>query len=227
MNRFRRLLLIIVAAGLSTSSFAQFDESGIAAGFFDSSNEKDINFSEFHLPPLAVLFENAKASPQILTLEKAQELAQEGKKKKSAKLLYWLIQWTWGLAQNAIGLVVFALLGRGKTRRLGGAAVRSWNLKGSLSLGMFILMDRGHGDRVLVHEYGHTIQSLILGPLYLLVIGIPSLLWASLPALEKYRRKTGKTYYWLYCERWANYAGELSTGLASPEPSRARRRHPR
>ena len=76
MNRFRRLLLIIVAAGLSTSSFAQFDESGIAAGFFDSSNEKDINFSEFHLPPLAVLFENAKASPQILTLEKAQELAQ-------------------------------------------------------------------------------------------------------------------------------------------------------
>ena len=76
MNRFRRLLLIIVAAGLSTSSFAQFDESGIAAGFFDSSNEKDINFSEFHLPPLAVLFENAKASPQILTLEKAQELAK-------------------------------------------------------------------------------------------------------------------------------------------------------
>jgi len=76
MNRFGRLLLIIVAAGLSTSSFAQFDESGIAAGFFDSSNEKDINFSEFHLPPLAVLFENAKASPQILTLEKEQELAQ-------------------------------------------------------------------------------------------------------------------------------------------------------
>ena len=76
MNRFRRLLLMIVAAGISSSAFAQFDESGIAAGFFDSSNEKDINFSEFHLPPLAVLFENAKASPQILTLEKAQELAQ-------------------------------------------------------------------------------------------------------------------------------------------------------
>ena len=57
---------MVVAAGISTSAFAQFDESGIAAGFFDSSGEKDINFSEFHLPPLAVLFENAKASPQIL-----------------------------------------------------------------------------------------------------------------------------------------------------------------
>ena len=67
---------MIVAAGCSASAFAQFDESGIAAGFFDSSNEKDINFSEFHLPPLAVLFENAKSTPQIMSLEKARELAQ-------------------------------------------------------------------------------------------------------------------------------------------------------
>ena len=76
MNRLRRLLLMIVAAGCSASAFAQFDESGIAAGFFDSSSEKDINFSEFHLPPLAVLFENAKSSPQIMSLEKARQLAQ-------------------------------------------------------------------------------------------------------------------------------------------------------
>ena len=55
---------------------AQFNESGISAGFFDSSNEKSINFSEFKLPPLAVLFENAKANPQILTLAKAQEIAE-------------------------------------------------------------------------------------------------------------------------------------------------------
>ena len=76
MNRLRRLLLMIVATGCSASAFAQFDESGIAAGFFDSSNEKDINFSEFHLPPLAVLFENAKSTPQIMSLEKARQLAQ-------------------------------------------------------------------------------------------------------------------------------------------------------
>ena len=75
MNRFRRLLLIIVATGLSATAFAQFNESGISAGFFDASNEKDINFSEFHLPPLAVLFENAKSTPRIMTLEKARQLA--------------------------------------------------------------------------------------------------------------------------------------------------------
>lgn len=76
MNRFRRLIFIFAVASASTTTYAQFNESGISAGFFDSSNEKDINFSEFHLPPLAVLFENAKTNPQILTLEKARQLAE-------------------------------------------------------------------------------------------------------------------------------------------------------
>ena len=76
MNTFKRLLLFTTIAVSGSTAFAQFNESGISAGFFDSSDEKDINFSEFHLPPLAVLFENAKANPQILSLAKAQEIAQ-------------------------------------------------------------------------------------------------------------------------------------------------------
>ena len=78
MNRFRRLLFCIAIAGLSSVSYAQssFDDSGIAAGFFDSSKEMNINFSEFHLPPLAVLFENAKSTPQVMSLQKAQEIAE-------------------------------------------------------------------------------------------------------------------------------------------------------
>lgn len=76
MNRFRRLIFILTIAATTTPALAQFNESGISAGFFDSSNEKDINFSEFHLPPLAVLFENAKSSPQILSLEKARQIAE-------------------------------------------------------------------------------------------------------------------------------------------------------
>ena len=55
---------------------AQYNKSGISAGFFDSSEESTINFSNFHLPPLAVLFENAKQNPRVLSLEKARELAQ-------------------------------------------------------------------------------------------------------------------------------------------------------
>ena len=76
MNKIKRLFMIVAATGIASSAFAQFDESGIAAGFFDSSKDKDINFSQFHLPPLAVLLENAKSNPQILTLEKARQLAE-------------------------------------------------------------------------------------------------------------------------------------------------------
>ena len=67
-------MIAIVATG--PQAYAQFSESGISAGFFDSSNEKDINFSQFHLPPLSVLLENAKSSPSILSLEKARQIAQ-------------------------------------------------------------------------------------------------------------------------------------------------------
>ena len=71
-----RFVLAIVAALSANTAMAQFNESGISAGFFDSSKEKTISFSEFKLPPLAVLFENAKSNPQILTLAKAQEIAE-------------------------------------------------------------------------------------------------------------------------------------------------------
>jgi hypothetical protein len=76
MNKLKRLLFIVAITGTTTSAFAQFNESGISAGFFDSSNDKEINFSEFHLPPLSVLLENAKSTPQILSLEKARQIAQ-------------------------------------------------------------------------------------------------------------------------------------------------------
>ena len=72
----KRFLPFYLFTFLPLSVAAQYNESGISAGFFDSSEETTINFSNFHLPPLAVLFENAKQSPRILTLEKAQELAK-------------------------------------------------------------------------------------------------------------------------------------------------------
>ena len=76
MKDFRRYLLITTAIVLGSASYAQYNNSGISAGFFDSSENNTINFSNFHLPPLAVLFENAKQNPKILSLEKAQELAK-------------------------------------------------------------------------------------------------------------------------------------------------------
>ena len=76
MNGLRRYILSMTVAAFGATAFAQYNNSGISAGFFDSSENSTINFSHFHLPPLGVLFENAKQSPRILTLEKAQELAK-------------------------------------------------------------------------------------------------------------------------------------------------------
>ena len=69
MNSARHLLLTTIFVAMASASHAQY-------GFFDSSDNSTINFSTFHLPPLAVLYENAKQNPTILSLNKAQEIAQ-------------------------------------------------------------------------------------------------------------------------------------------------------
>jgi hypothetical protein len=120
MNRFRRLIFILTIASTGTTALAQFNESGINAGFFDSSNEKDINFSEFHLPPLAVLFENAKSNPQILSLEKARELAQAEVAKQKRHIFSYItghasysygIGDMWGNSQSAYSQTIYQYQG--------------------------------------------------------------------------------------------------------------------
>ena len=70
-------IALIAALTLSVQlANAQYNDSGISAGFFDASEGSTIDFSKFHLPPLAVLLENAKSNPQILSRAKAQEIAQ-------------------------------------------------------------------------------------------------------------------------------------------------------
>lgn len=77
MRMLKELVILMMASMVCIQSKAQSaDDSGITAGFFDSSRDQEINFSRFRLPPLAVLFENAKSNPSILQLAKQQEIAQ-------------------------------------------------------------------------------------------------------------------------------------------------------
>jgi len=46
-----------------------------------------------------------------------------------------------------------------------------------------------YSNMLLVHEYGHTIQSLFFGSLYLLLVGAPSIMWSFLPVYVKKRDK--------------------------------------
>lgn len=120
MNRYRLLIFNFAIIAYSATALAQFNESGISAGFFDSSNEKDINFSEFHLPPLAVLFENAKTNPQILTLEKARQLAEMEVAKQKRHIFSYLtghasysygIGDMWGNSQSAYSATIYQYQG--------------------------------------------------------------------------------------------------------------------
>lgn len=148
-------------------------------------------------------------------------------------ILYTLIQFSWGLIQNTLGvLLALVLLMKNPKRTVRyyhGAFVIHWGRKSSMGLGMFIFF--GHerlpgkyASRILVHEYGHTIQSCILGPLYLPVIGLPSSTWAFLPCFDRMRREKNISYYDFYPEAWANYEGERILKKVAPPNTKAIKR---
>lgn len=126
-----------------------------------------------------------------------------------------LINITWGLIQSLVGFVGFLIFIKKPHYRYKGSIVTiatgNW---GGISLGMFIFIDADISKRhaahsnFVNHEYGHCLQSLLLGPLYLLVIGLPSLIWAA--CFDAWRAKHKKSYYWLYTESWADRLGGVN-----------------
>lgn len=144
--------------------------------------------------------------------------------------LYCIWQFTWGFLQSLLGLLNFLIHIKDKHYFYHGAVITEWKNKSSVSLGMFVFVtsepyfyEKLKSDytkdelsyRLLVHEYGHTIQSPILGPLYLIVIGIPSTLWGFLPYTNRMRREKKISYFSFFTERWANELGERATNQKS------------
>lgn len=129
------------------------------------------------------------------------------------KALYIAIQCTWGLLQTLIGLGFF-LANRGCEHQCYRCCIDTkWNARGGLSLGLFIFTPKDgveNAQPIRVHEYGHTIQSLVLGPL-MLFVGIISVVWGNLPYFERLRREKGVPYTACFVERWASKWGELVT----------------
>ena len=145
--------------------------------------------------------------------------------------LYRIIQCTWGGIQTLLGSFIFLLHRNDRHFSYHGAIVTQWKANSSVSIGMFVFVtdepyfcEKLKGSysmeelsrRLLVHEYGHSVQSLILGPLYLIAMGIPSTLWGFLPSCAK-KRQQGVSYFSFFTERWANTLGEKVTGEVSME----------
>ncbi len=134
--------------------------------------------------------------------------------------LFYLIQWTWGLPVNIVGGIAFLVCTKFKKRhwqRFGYSYIvyLPWK-SGGLSLGLFIFMRDNRKSKkwtynTRIHEYGHTWQCLLLGPLYYIVIALPSMIWCN--CFEGYRKKNNISYYKLYCEAWANKLGQKFTKM--------------
>ena len=112
----------------------------------------------------------------------------------------------WTLPQNIIGFIGYMILRKGYKYKYNDAfIIEVLNKDGSVSLGYFIFVANATNEETIKHEYGHTLQSKKLGWLYLFIIGIPSIIWAS--CFEVYRKKHNISYYAFYTERWANKLG--------------------
>ena len=134
-------------------------------------------------------------------------------------MVFCLVQLVWGFPQTLAGFIMFALVPGDKSERFRCAFVTKWSSPRGLSLGPFIFVpdyERAplalRAERLRVHEYGHCIQSLIFGPLYLPLFAIPSMIWAGLPALARLRSSRALPYHRFYTESFANWLGERVTG---------------
>ena len=116
------------------------------------------------------------------------------------------IKWLWQFPQNMLALCIEGILCKAAYREGkadGNTIIVNIVLPSAMSLGDYLFVNPMSSQKSIQHECGHSKQSDILGPLYLIVIGIPSLLHNMAHYLCS---KIG--IKWNYCsfytESWAN-----------------------
>lgn len=116
-----------------------------------------------------------------------------------------ILIWIWCFPQMLAGLIFKKIT---KSVKNGNVYKHNCNF-GSVSLGTYVFLCPSHwnDENTKRHEFGHTKQSLYLGWLYLIVIGLPSIIWCG--CFREYRRKHNISYYSFYTEKWADKLAEI------------------
>ena len=120
-----------------------------------------------------------------------------------------IIKYIWQFPQMLIAFIWFLIKREDITDRIQGKDYILYigNNRGGVTLGNRIFLSNHYQGEylqlIIAHESGHVIQSKYLGPLYIFIIGIPSLLWAWLHR----QIAPKKSYYWFYTESIANKLG--------------------
>ncbi|MDR0443283.1 MAG: hypothetical protein LBH44_07755 [Treponema sp.] len=126
-----------------------------------------------------------------------------------------LLLYLWQLPQHLVALVVWEVL---KCARKVMSVLRGHDStiiyalpKMGLSLGRYIFVHYGCSPLTIKHEMGHSRQSLIFGPFYLLLVGIPSAVFANIWDRLFHKKwsseKRHDWYYNRYPEKWADKLG--------------------
>lgn len=109
----------------------------------------------------------------------------------------------WQFPQNLLGFILKSLLKAEKEiDEFSGIeyyVVKKFSF--GVSLGKYIIFGVKHRNpsrTTILHEHGHQIQSVMLGWLYLIVIGIPSAIHNLIS------RKIKCDYYKFWTEKWAD-----------------------
>ena len=129
------------------------------------------------------------------------------------RAIWYIILFIWQLPQNIVGLcfLLFCKFAKIKVDRKNGVYVIDKFWAGGVSLGEFIFIKSSCFEPDTVkHECGHRIQSHILGPFYLIIVGIPS---ACLCMAAAHSYKLSKNYYKYYPENWANKLGGVDRDI--------------
>lgn len=138
------------------------------------------------------------------------------------QIFYTILQCTWGIPQTIVGFVLYLRYKSKNHSIYYGSILTKWDRSDGISLGLFVFVPNDIGvskglqeyyNKMAIHEYGHTIQSLILGPLYLPIVGVISLLWSSLPMFKRIRKEKKLPYSFCFTESWADKLGERFTKL--------------
>lgn len=120
-----------------------------------------------------------------------------------------ILKHLWQLPQHLIAWWIILFCKTERRDDHNGRKVYRYLIKRCCCLGNYIFVAPNNDrETTIAHEYGHSRQSLYLGWLYLLIIGLPS-------AMNPW---TGAKYYSMFCERWANELGGLEVRKAKGIP---------
>ena len=121
------------------------------------------------------------------------------------------LMWLWQFPQNLLAICIEGILCEAAYREgivRGNTIIYNYVLP-TMSLGSYIFVNTMSTDTAVKHSHGHSKQSRILGPLYLVVIGIPSLLHLIVYSICGMMGFSWN-YYKFYTELWANKLAEKS-----------------